>query len=238
MISLQDAIERKSHRDIVDQGVCIVINTCAAYHLHTLPPLLQSLDRARVPRECIHIVVGGAEECVDTADRVHFRTYNNIDDNGLIWISESSSTIPHPWFFYMHDTCKVGPQFWSRLQAALSIVKDIEDVVHSVKLHATYSMSMGLYKTDLFHRDDVQRYFQEKRNYDMSEETLMHIKRTCEDSAFRTFGTRHALHHTHGMTDNIVDSAFRLHPRREEYYAALDMYKYKRNFETYDTIEL
>ena len=65
--------------------------------------------------------------------------HNSIDFTGLITLSELYSGDINEYYLYLHDTCKVGKNFYKKLKAI-----DLTNV-SSIRINIPHSMNIGIY---------------------------------------------------------------------------------------------
>ena len=190
--------------------------------------LLKSLLEYRVNDIAeIIFVVGGESLTYDR--RGHGRTrnvssasveYNAIDFNGLIWASENLGE--NDWFLYVHDTVRVGEKFRNILQGLPIATKPMLRVA---------SMNMGTYLVRDLKRSKIRRKLLDLK---FSREPIAVKKLRAiheEDVIFKMLAsypmrgndTRSVIA---GPTDVYGTGTQRI----TEYYANLDLYKFKANW--------
>ena len=126
-------------------------NTIALNHL---------LDSMRKQNEfsCYDVIVmiGGYynNKCYETyhsIEKINNITYircnhNSIDFTGLITLLELYNKNENDHYFYLHDTCKIGNNFYKKL-ASIDLTN-----VSSIKLNKWFSMNMGIYSQKIINR--------------------------------------------------------------------------------------
>ena len=65
--------------------------------------------------------------------------HNSIDFTGLITLAELNYENVDDYFFYMHDTCRIGPEFYKKL-GEINLTN-----VSTMRIHKNSSMNMGIY---------------------------------------------------------------------------------------------
>jgi hypothetical protein len=150
--------------------------------------------------------------------------FNSIDFTGLIALSELYESDIDEHYFYMHDTCKVGPTFFQKLAAI-----DVRNV-SSIRINSGSSMNIGVYSQRLI--NTFKQFLGGYKN--TIEAKCLEYKARCvrdEDYMFRhdrntyTLDNFHCSHHT-GPTDYYKTGTMRI----VEYYANIDIYKIKANW--------
>lgn len=107
----------------------------------SLPVILPSLLEAGIEKDSIHVFVGGYSEYkYETHHGVHFYEldHNSYEYSPLIEICDKN--LESEYWFLIHDTCKVGPEFKKKL---FNIPKSLPD---KIAMKPQPCMSIGLYK--------------------------------------------------------------------------------------------
>ena len=107
----------------------------------SLPVILPSLLNAGIERDSIHVFIGGYSEYkYETHSNVHFYEldHNSYEYSPLIEICDKK--LESEYWFLIHDTCKVGSDFKTKL---FSIPNHLPD---KIAMKSTPCMSIGLYK--------------------------------------------------------------------------------------------
>lgn len=215
----------------------IVINTCKDYYKVTVPPLLESLEKANVPKECIFIVVG---DCDNEEDKIindipyYFRRYCNIDNNAMLWITQEEPAVMSEWIIYLHDTSLVAPEFWEKSH---NIIKNIDNETTCIKLYKQFSMGMGFYKKNWLYTELIKNYMKGFINYDKSQKSKIKENLVVlEDTLFK-FTERGPEYGICIYLDNeykVVERNRKMYgtdiPRIVEYYENPGIYKIKANW--------
>lgn len=213
----------------------IVVNSCLAFYKKTLPPLLESLKRAGVQPQNIHVVVGDSEDFHteqynDDGIILNFVPYKNIDENGFFWAAMHTDKRFSPYIFYMHDTTHVHVNF---LESCIEWSKKLEIGGYDcAKLRMFQSMCMGFYHSRLFHDPLVAEYL--FKNQNMTEANKQMHKRTCEDRLFKYLnghGYKLFVLPNANIDDSVIDRGvdrFDTGNRRHvEFFEIPGVYKYK-----------
>lgn len=215
----------------------ILVNSCATYADTTIPPLIASFVAAGVDLAKVHIVVGDTDRTEttawrDTAASVHYVNYKNIDENGLIWAAFDAPALAAPttdYFFYMHDTCSVGPQFVGLCADFLTVKNGGCD---AAKLRPMQSMCMGFYRWSFVTSEPIKAFIASYLNRDPARRP--EIKGCCEDRLFK-----YAQHHRYrvhilpnpNVNDSIIERSVNKYgtviPRFTEFYEYPGVYKFK-----------
>jgi hypothetical protein len=214
----------------------VVINTCLGFHRATVPLLLESLDRAGVPKDAIRVVVGECEEDRDACENGvwhHYRRWCNIDNNGILWLTQESGEVA-PWVVYLHDTSLVEPEtFWSDCQ---TIVSERFPHADCIRLHHPFSMGMGFYRTEWLRSEPVRRYMEGFMCYDPTKK--IDIKQrldVLEDTLFKFAEAGRGECATLDNIYKIVEYGRTMYgtdiPRIVEFYRHPGIYKIKANWD-------
>lgn len=213
----------------------IVINTCIDYYGITLPPLLESFEKAKVPKECIFIVVGDCDSNRnEVIDDIHyyFRRYCNIDNNGLLWITQERPNNITNWILYCHDTCTVIPEFWKK---TCDIIQTFKEDTDCVKLIFDFSMGMGFYKKNWLFSTEVKNYMRTIMNFDQSKKQIIKdATNITEDTLFKFAEKGHGNCTSLDNIYNVIEKDRKMYgtdiPRIVEYYENPGIYKLKANW--------
>ena len=197
--------------------------------------LLKSLLEYRVNDITdIIFVVGGEYSTYDRRGHGRMRNirwvgveYNAIDFNGLIWASENLGE--KDWFLYVHDTVRFGQNF-RRILQGLSMATN--------KMLYSISMNMGTYLVHDLKRTKIRAKLVELKD---SREPIAVKKKQAiieEDVVFKmlaspVIGGNDTRHVVAGPSDVYGTGTQRI----TEYYANLDLYKFKANWGQLDVKE-
>jgi hypothetical protein len=220
--------------------ILLLVNSCAHFYRTSLPVILESLAAAGVPEAHTRAVIGGAASDRDDifdGVRVHHRRWQNVDNNGLLWAAtelEASVALQYEWIFYLHDTCVVGPEFYTRIKA---LAQDIPSGIDAVPIH-TPSMSMGFYRASWLRSESVRDQLRSIESFAVDPENVMLVKKRSEDLLFKFGGGRVGLlvqsREELGRRDVYGTGQLRL----VEYYKHIDLYKHKANHNEYVSLSL
>ena len=190
--------------------------------------LLKSLLEHRV-NDCADIifVVGGANSTYDRRGHGQMRNirwvsvdYNAIDFNGLVWASETLGE--KDWFLYVHDTVQFGQKICGILQGLSYATKRMLPIV---------SMNMGTYLVRDLQRDEIRAKLVEFKD---SRKPIAVKKKEGVHEEDIIFNMLAAPAIGGNDTQNVVAGPSDIYgtgtQRRTEYYANLDLYKFKANW--------
>jgi hypothetical protein len=217
----------------------ICVNSTKQYSEKTLPIIIPSLIDSGIDPEDIFVFKGGHYErsVIKKDTYTLIQTDNNtIDLTGLIDIVENE--LESDYWFYIHDTCKVGPKF---KQLLYNIPESFPDKI-ALTVHPSMNIASYKYSCLMRYKDKLLKV----KNQDYSEKKLKKLKEWgiyCEDLI---------LHKPHqngmGMVGIHSDTIEFYNPelsdcirienenwyggvkRIVEYYPQLDLYKSKANY--------
>lgn len=206
----------------------IVINS----HINgsiALNHLLQSLSNVSIDCEII-VVIGGYYELLDydimSDGKITYIkcNHNSIDFTGLIALAELYADHVDEYYAYLHDTCKVGDQFYNKLKAI-----DLTNV-SSIKINKPFSMNMGIYSQTIINY--FKPFLLSKKNTDASKCMLFKSVNYNEDYVFNNDPTNKILDNYCNWHTNIIPTDYygTGTMRIVEYYSNLDLYKIKANW--------
>jgi len=147
-------------------NLCVIINSCYKFHQKTIPKIIESAKKAKIPGENIFIVVGECvfENIIKTNEyTIIYCKYYNADYNGIIYFTQTDNGLnllkKFNKFFYTHDTASFQPQFWENINNC-----ECNDYI---KLQEYYSKNTGLINIEwfIFNKKELFKYF---INYDPS----------------------------------------------------------------------
>ena len=128
-----------NNKPIDEDKVKIAIGSHKKYYKKTLPIILPSLIHAGIKKTNIIVFIAGEDTSYqETHDDTEFRflNHNSFENSAFIDIAESN--LSSPFLFFIHDTCKVGPDF-------KNLMLNVPEYVEKVALRSWQSMSIGLY---------------------------------------------------------------------------------------------
>jgi hypothetical protein len=206
----------------------IAIATNKNFFDKTLPIIIPSLLSVGINKEDIHIFNAGYDEYkMEVIDEItyHYLNHNSYEYSGLIEISERE--ISCEYWFLIHDTCKVGPNFKKLLYNIPS------DKPVKLALKGRPAMSMGLYRYDYLL--SVKEKLVSIKNTDYSQDSMMNWKRwgVPNEDYILWMTDPTPLIYNDNDSWTIVDYNNWYNTgttRRTEYYPSLDLYKNKSNW--------
>lgn len=206
----------------------IVINSHIKSNV-ALQHLMESLKEIDAKEFEIIIVIGGYYDLVDyEISKEEHITYiranhNSIDFTGLIALLELYSENVNEYYMYLHDTCKVGKNFYNLLKSI-----DLTNV-SSIKINKKFSMNIGIYSQKIINYN--KKFLMGKKNTD--ENRCMEFKsvNNGEDHIFNTDTNRKILNDYDGWIKSEPTDYYNTGTMRiVEYYPHLDLYKIKANW--------
>ena len=206
-----------------------LINSNKKYYQITAPVLIKSLVDSGIDKRNIVVVVGGCESSMTaTIDGVqyHMVDYNSFDMNAFIYVAENN--VDFTSFFYLHDTCEVGKNFYKYVVEKLEKHKPTK----CMPLKGGSAMNIGWYNVETVKQ--FKGRITDQKNHDLSEKGLHQAKRESVDNE------DHVINLIGGRTDKfttrdaIITKMTHLYgdvtERRCEYYDEIDLKKYKRSW--------
>ena len=173
------------------------------------------------------IVIGGYYELpeyeITKQDNITYikANHNSIDFTGLIALVELYSQEFDQHYLYLHDTSKVGPEFFRKLQ-------DINlENISSLSLTSFPSMNIGIYSQKIINNNRDNLLSKKNKDKDAVYK-FKEIAISTEDMVFKNDPTtgiiaNHQNRETTGPTDYYGTGTMRI----VEYYSNLDLYKIK-----------
>ena len=206
----------------------IAIATNKNFFDKTLPIIIPSLLNVGIDKGDIHIFNAGYDEYkMEVVDGItyHYLNHNSYEYSGLIEISERE--IESEYWFLIHDTCKVGPDFKGLLYNIPS------DKPVKLALKGKPAMSMGLYRYDYLL--SVKEKLVSIKNTNYSQDSMMNWKRwgVPNEDYILWMTEPTPLIYNDNDSWTIVDYNNWYNTgtsRRTEYYPSLDLYKNKSNW--------
>ena len=159
----------------------------------------------------------------DTNITYIYCNHNSIDFTGLIALYELYYTNINDYYFYMHDTCKVGANFYNKLNA-INLTN-----VTSIKIIKQFSMNIGIYSQKIINQ--FKDFLQTKKN--KNPEMVMQFKSVDfnEDYIFNNDSNNFTLDNYNDYNyTGPIDYYNTGTMRRVEYYKNIDLYKIKANW--------
>ena len=149
--------------------IAIIINSCEKFQKKTIPIIINSSKKAKIPSHNIYIVVGDSDKETNIITKndynIIFCKYTNIDYNAAIYFTQTSEGLneiqKYTHFFYIHDTAKFLDNFWEKI---INYSKYCEEYI---KLETVGTKNIGLINTKWF-IENKKNLFSYYINYDKS----------------------------------------------------------------------
>jgi hypothetical protein len=218
------------------EHITIVINSVKRDDPRVVKHLMDSLQPN--PGYTIILVVGGC----DTYETIQHPTYtevrvthNSIDNTGLIaYLEGQLPQVTTPWFLYLHDTCKAGPSFFTKLTQLATLLDPRKTVSFPFP-----SMNIGMYSVRVV--EQFRSNIMALKNTFNTLESIQRCKAAgvrTEDCVFKLNRAHHAILGRNRTTTGPTDYYGNGIPRIVEYFEALDLYKIKANWYAKPVYEL
>lgn len=195
-----------------------VINTYINQNKYIYEKLVKSLIANNIDAKNIYLVIGGCEEEKSEINLInyHYVKHNSYDHTGLIEIIDKN--IISDYWFVLHDTCSVGPNFYSKLMK-----KSFSE--HNPILEEGW-LNMGLFSQDFI--DKNKKYILSLRNCDKMQAIL-------SEKMYPRLGKSHYLN---SRNDYDLQSTFDVYgdgiERSVVYFPEIDLYKYQTYYHNSD----
>lgn len=218
----------------------LLVNTNVNYSEFTLPILFESLENAAFDPSDVIVISGGHTHREVLSPTFHNVPYNSSDFTAFVAVTEQD--FDADYFFYLHDTCHVGPRFKSLL---MSIQPGNLDVI---ALTRNPSMNIGLYSAKYLR--DKTSAIQMLKNSDYGNEAMQRVKTWgVHNEDYLSWGQNTAHKSSYSQLLNCPRSGNPILisendyyrngvTRRLEYYEFLDLYKAKANWRISDYYEM
>ena len=195
-----------------------VINTYINQNKYIYEKLIKSLIGNNIEPKNIYLVIGGCKEEKIEFDLVncHYVKHNSYDHTGLINVIEKNIT--SDYWFVLHDTCSVGPNFYSKL-----LKKSFSE--HNPILEEGW-LNMGLFS---------QRFIEENKKYILSLRNCDKMQAILSEKMYPRLGKSSYLNSKH---DYDLQSTFDVYgdgvERSVVYFPEIDLYKYQTYYHNSD----
>lgn len=150
--------------------------------------------------------------------------HNSIDFTGLIALLDLYNNNEDEHYFYLHDTCKIGDNFYKKIQSI-----DLTNV-SSIKINKWFSMNMGFYSQKII--NSSKDFLLSKKNIDENRSMEFKSINFQEDYIFNNDANNILLDNYDGpqCSGEQFDYYNTGTMRIVEYYANIDLYKIKANW--------
>ncbi len=152
--------------------------------------------------------------------------HNSIDFTALIAILElyENKTPTNNLYFHIHDTCKVGKNFFNRVKQ----IEKIENIT-SIRINRPFSMNIGVYSCKIINQ--FKNFLLSKKNTDKNREMEFKSINYNEDYIFHNDKNNIILDNYDGWNyTGPIDYYNTGTLRIIEYYPNMDLYKTKANW--------
>lgn len=207
----------------------IIINSHCKSHV-ALTHLLDSMCKQKEFGDYQVIVFSGGyygnRSYVATTDKnvtVIECNYNSLDLTAFIALVELFHKSIDEHYFYMHDTCRVGDNFYQKLRSI-----DLSGV-STVRINKGWSMNMGIYSQRILNH--FSNFLLSRKN--TSDMYLVHLKNSnqIEDHMFKMDPNCKVLDNYHRSRQSPPVDYYKTGTMRiVEYYENIDIYKIKANY--------
>jgi hypothetical protein len=150
--------------------------------------------------------------------------HNSIDFTGLIALLELYNDNIDDYYLYLHDTCKVGKNFYKKIQS-INLTN-----ISSIKINKRNSMNMGIYSQQII--NNFKDFLLTKKNTNENECMKFKSIDFNEDYIFNNDKSNVLLdkYYGRGFISGPSDYYGTGTIRIVEYYPNLDLYKIKANW--------
>lgn len=207
-------------------NIKFTISSNKNFYKTTYPILVNSLLKSGVPNEDIYFFVGGFDqyEIVNNKENInlYFTNHNSIDFTGLISILDLN--LSSDYWFLLHDTCYVGPNFYNFVSNF-----DYYDV-DAVKMYFSISMNIGAYKQSYINKIKDSIFTFKNSNYTL--ESIQNFKKLCvqQEDIFLNTPNKLIYNTSPGIVEGPIDYYKNNVPRIIEHYNDIDIHKIKANW--------
>lgn len=205
----------------------IAIATNINFYKKTLPIILPSLIENGIDKEHIHVFIGGYEKYNkenNNGIEFHYLNHNSYEYSPLIEIVDKE--LKSDYWFLIHDTCKVGPNF-------KEFINRIPENCEKISINRKPAMSMGLYGYNYLM--SIKEKILSIKNTDYSENSMEYWKNwgVPNEDWLMWMTEPTPLIYNNDVRWWVVDNDNWFGTdtiRRTEYYPSVDLYKNKSNW--------
>ena len=208
----------------------VIINSNATYFPYAFAKISKCKSYIENKDKFLFIVGGSYKKKKNLGSNVIQTKINSLDFNGMIYLLQNKETIKEDKFFYTHDTCDFGDNFFN-------LLSDKFDLFESARLFAIAKESafIGIYNKKLLtaYEEQIMKFY----NTDKSVEKLNYLKTmTIRNESFLLRSSPSLC------KERIVTGPFDVYsnnvPRISEFFPELDYYKFKANWFLKNNYEL
>lgn len=198
----------------------------------TQPIIVNSLIESGVPEEDIYFFIGGYNEYrkIHKRQNIYEVNHNSFDFTSLISVIELE--LEADYWFLLHDTCYVGPNFYKKVLSS-----NYSSDVIALTEHG-FSMNIASYKQSYINDKKTEILQFKNVNYDI--ESINNIKRLCvhlEDILIKNSNSV-SYYTTSGYSEGPYDFYKNGTMRIIEHYPDIDLHKVKSNWIGKDIYEI
>lgn len=209
-------------------NIKIAVATNKKFYKSTLPLLTDSLLKSGIQPQDIHVFNAGFDEYsneIQEGITMHYIDHNSYEYSPLIEIVDKE--IEATYWFLIHDTCQVGPNFKHLLYNIPSSLPE------KIALTTSPSMTIGTYRYDYLL--SIKDRLMPIKNTDYSHESLLNWKRWgVPNEDYILWKTEpYPMMYGDGSQGIVVGHGNWYDSdviRRTEYFSTLDLYKNKSNW--------
>jgi hypothetical protein len=213
-----------------ENEVKIAVGSHEKFYKKTLPIILPSLVKHGIKKTNIIVFIAGNEKSYQTYHsdiEFRFLDHNSFENSAFIDIIESD--LSSPFWFFIHDTCKVGPRFKNSML-------HVPEYVEKVALRSWQSMSIGLYSNKFIFKYKEKLISIKNLNYEEknlikrklwgipNEDLILWLAEPEKTYLYNNYN-KIIKDHTNWFGEKTK--------RFTEYHSNLDLYKNKSDWHTY-----
>lgn len=224
-----------------------LVNSNSKFAKHSLNVLIPSMINCGINPQDILVVIGGSDETYDDFKYAglfyHLNVkFDAIDQTSFYAIRENPNLFKEEYYYYMHDTTKVGPKFKFMTESLLNFVK--EKKLNTMKNTSFYSGNMGFYKKEF-----ILKSLNESEYYIKNEKILLSMEETLETKKNISYELEDKIFYydkqlSNGLFYTISNDKPENFPEREDiygtgikrgisYHQRIDLYKFGLNISTF-----
>ena len=217
-ISLESKLKQIFAKTSKIPEIKFIINTYINQNKYIYEKLIKSLINNNIDPKNIYLVIGGCENTSSKVDLInyHYVQHNSYDHTGLIDIIDKK--LISDYWFVLHDTCSVGPNFYSKL-----LKKSFYE--HNPILEEGW-LNMGLFSQNFI--EENKKYILSLRNCDKMQAILSEkMYPRLGKSLYLNSRSNYDLQSTFDVYGDGVE-------RSVVYFTEIDLYKYQTYYHNSD----
>ena len=217
-ISIENKLKQIFANSSKSPEIKFVINTYINQNKYIYEKLINSLISNSIDPKNIYLVIGGCEEEKSEINLInyHYVKHNSYDHTGLIEIIDKNIT--SDYWFVLHDTCSVGPNFYSKL-----LKKSFSE--HNPILEEGW-LNMGLFS---------QKFIEKNKKYILSLRNCDKMQAILSEKMYPRLGKSFYLN---SIRNYDLQSTFDVYgdgvERSVVYFSEIDLYKYQTYYHNSD----